>query len=326
MNNSDKTSPAPRMATANIHSKDNAFNRLSRELVEAFSGTRPIHANSLLLSVYGDTICPYGGTIWLGSLIKLVEPLGINQRLVRTSVFRLSEKGILQSYQQGRRSYYTLTERGLRQFQTASQRIYAARTPSWDGDWRIVMTTLGNLDQEQREALNKELVWLGFSRLSTGIYAHPTADLEVVRTMLEDRQFSHDVAILQAADPVQSSASNPLIRQCFDLHASDTQYHEFVDTFQPILEAAHKVHTPDPALSFLVRILLIHKYRYILLHEPELPRELLPGDAISLKARDITRQLYLCLTEKADEHFLGIAKPENEAIRTPQDGYYRRFE
>ncbi|HEB97871.1 MAG TPA: phenylacetic acid degradation operon negative regulatory protein PaaX, partial [Thiotrichales bacterium] len=88
---------------------------------EGFRRRRPIHANSLILTLFGDSICPHGGVIWLGSLIKLVEPLGINQRLVRTSVFRLTEKGILQSRQVGRRSFYSLTETGFRQFSTAAQ-------------------------------------------------------------------------------------------------------------------------------------------------------------------------------------------------------------
>ena len=34
-----------------------------------------------------DAILPRGGRVWLGSLIRLLEPLELNERLVRTSVF-----------------------------------------------------------------------------------------------------------------------------------------------------------------------------------------------------------------------------------------------
>lgn len=310
-----------------MSNKENAFSRLARELIGEFAATRPIHANTLLLSIYGDTVCPYGGTIWLGSLIKLVGPLGINQRLVRTSVFRLSEKGILQSHQNGRRSYYTLTERGLRHFQSASKRIYAKRTPHWDGSWLLIMTSLGGLDPEQREAVRRELIWLGFSRLATGIYAHPNADMEGVKNMLADREFGQHIALLHAdtTDSLHADISNRLIKQCFNTHSMDEQYQEFTDTFQPLLEAARKAHKLDPQLSFLVRTLLIHKYRYILLKEPELPHELLPSDAITHHARQITEQLYLRLRESSDEHFLQLAESESGAFKGPKEPYLRRF-
>jgi len=101
--------------------KNNKFNQLTAELIESFSQAQPVYANSLILTIFGDSICSHGGTIWLGSLIKMVQRLGVNQRLVRTSVFRLTEKGVLQSQQIGRRSFYSLTEKGFRQFATAEK-------------------------------------------------------------------------------------------------------------------------------------------------------------------------------------------------------------
>ena len=63
--------------------------------------------------------------MWLGSLIKVLEPLGISHRLVRTAAYRLVQDGILTSEQEGRRSFYTLTADGRRQFEEASERIYS---------------------------------------------------------------------------------------------------------------------------------------------------------------------------------------------------------
>ena len=307
--------------------KENAFSGLARQLVEGFSEARPIHANTLLLTLYGDTVCPFGGTIWLGSLIKLVEPLGINQRLVRTSVYRLAEQGVLQSEQIGRRSYYTLTERGVRQFANATKRIYAEKLPEWSGGWQIVMTSLGSLNAEQREAVRKELIWLGFTRMTTGIYVHPTADADTVNNMLVERGCSEQVVVLKANtyDPAQNEMGNQLITRCFDTHLMDEAYQEFIDTFEPILGAARKANQLNLELCFLVRTLLIHKYRQILLHEPELPSELLPADALSRKARAITRELYLSLGTQSDGHFLRTAESGNGAFKQPVDGYYQRF-
>lgn len=308
-------------------SHDNAFNRLADGLIQTFSETRPIHANTLLLSVYGDTVCPHGGTIWLGSLIRLVEPLGIKQRLVRTSVFRLSEKGILQSHQIGRRSYYTLTERGLRQFSSASRRIYSQSTPQWDGHWRLVMTSLSDLSQEERDAVRKELQWLGFQRIASGMFAHPVADVEVVEKMIDDLGFTDKVVILKASasSPERVPVANTLITRCFDVSALGVEYQQFIDTFEPILKAASGTKPLHPETCFLVRTLLIHRFRHILLKEPELPGELLPEYSLSHRARRVTESLYKLISQQADAHFMTVFESETGEFQQPQADYYQRF-
>nr|HPQ96501.1 hypothetical protein [Thiolinea sp.] len=85
------------------------FRQAADRVIRHFAESRPIHANTLILTIYGDLVHDFGGSLWLGSLIRLVQPLGISERLVRTSVFRLAEKGMLQARQVGRRSYYRLT-------------------------------------------------------------------------------------------------------------------------------------------------------------------------------------------------------------------------
>src|SRR4029453_14301246 len=53
----------------------------------------PPRAKSLVVTVWGDAIAPHGGAVWLSGLIKLLAPLGLNERLVRTSVYRLAQEG-----------------------------------------------------------------------------------------------------------------------------------------------------------------------------------------------------------------------------------------
>ncbi|HMT92490.1 PaaX family transcriptional regulator C-terminal domain-containing protein [uncultured Thiothrix sp.] len=306
---------------------ENSFNQAAQALIDQFVQTSPIHANSLIVTVYGDTVCPYGGSIWLGSLIKLVKPLGVNERLVRTCVFRLSEKNLLRSQQIGRRSFYSLTEKGLRQFSSAASRIYAPDLASWDGQWRLVITLLGELSIEQREQLRKELFWLGFTHITTGIFAHPTADLAEVSALIKELQIEEHVAILQATTPEPENVpvANRLIRNCFNTAALDEEYTEFNQQFAPVLDAALNTRQPDPELCFLIKILLIHKYRRILLREPELPKELVEADSASQQARRITAQLYGAIAAFADEYFKQVSESEKGAFAQPPRAYYRRF-
>ena len=93
-------------------------------IVEEFRSRPTLRAGSLITTVFGDSIAPRGGTVWLGSLIRAMADFGINERLVRTSVFRLVQDGWLQSSQVGRRSFYSLTEEGRDRFRAATHRIY----------------------------------------------------------------------------------------------------------------------------------------------------------------------------------------------------------
>ncbi len=92
------------------------MSRLVEQWIAAAQDESPVRANSLIITVYGDSIAPHGGTVWLGSLIRLVVPLRLNPRVARTSVFQLSRESWLQSEQIGRRSYYSLTAAGRRRF------------------------------------------------------------------------------------------------------------------------------------------------------------------------------------------------------------------
>jgi len=96
-------------ATKAKETGSNGFISATKGLLDEFQARRPLRTGSLVISIFGDAIAPHGGAVWLGSLINILRPFGVNQRLVRTSVFRLAKDGWLESEQVGRRSYYSLT-------------------------------------------------------------------------------------------------------------------------------------------------------------------------------------------------------------------------
>ncbi len=154
-------------------------------LINNFRQRRPIRAGSLIITVYGDAIAPRGGTVWLGSLIKLLEPLGLNQRLTRTSVFRLTKENWFSAEQVGRRSYYSLTGSGRRRFEQAFKRVFAAHYPDWDGKWMQVL--LSQVAADKRKGVREQLQWLGFGSLAPTVLLHPQADKGEVQAMLQEQ-------------------------------------------------------------------------------------------------------------------------------------------
>ncbi len=315
------------MASSKIDTAESEFSQQIGVLTDEFTQRRPVRANSLLVTIFGDSICPHGGTVWLGSLIKLVEPLGINTRLVRTSVFRLTQAGILRSEQVGRRSYYSLTNKGLRQFATASMRIYNNRKPGWDGQWRLVFTALADITLEERDLLRQELRLLGFGRLAPGVFGHPTADLKPVRTLVRELGLEEKVAMMlaNAQDEENTTPSSALVKQCFQMESLDTAYDEFIGIFKPILDAANKVKQFDAKTCFILRTLLIHEFRRILLSEPELPFELIPEDSSSHNAWLITQSLYHLVAKPAESYLLETSETQSGKLPAAGGDFHRRF-
>jgi len=303
------------------------FRRKASALIENITAAQQLNARALILTVFGDSVSTHGGIIWLGSLISLVKPLGINQRLVRTSVFRLSEKEMLQSRQVGRRSFYSLTDKGFRQFIHAAERIYRQENAVWDGEWRLVFTNLDKIRNKHRETFQKELNWLGFSRLSNGIYGHPTVDIEEVRQVVNEMKLQDSIVLMEAGnrndDPL--GASRKLLQHGFKFDAIDAGYRDYIDNFKVFLDAGMEPTPADDELCFLLRTLLIHRFRLILLNEPELPLELLPADSLSHHAREITAQINHRISDAAERHFTAIGESEHGALPPPSEEYFTRF-
>jgi len=292
-------------------------------LVAEFRAQRPIRTGSLLISVFGDAIAPHGGTVWLGSLINALEPFGISQRLVRTSVFRLARDGWLQNEQIGRRSYYSLTPRGRSRFQDASRRIYSEPRYDWSGQWCLLL--LSGVDGAYRDDIRKEMGWLGFGQFAPNILAHPAADTAAVRERLEQIPGADDVLVMIATAEERQALLRRLVSGAWSLPELDRRYEAFLERFRPVYALARSAGTVDSRLAFEVRLLLIHEYRKIVLRDPALPHELLPEGWSGVAAYQLCRNLYTLLAA-ATEAYLTVHMESADGPLPPADpAFLQRF-
>lgn len=299
--------------------------RIVDDLVTEFRERRPIRAGSLIITVYGDAIAPRGGTVWLGSLIQLLEPLGLSQRLVRTSVYRLSKEGWLTSEQVGRRSYYSLTRPGWRSFEKAYRRVYAEPHQDWDGQWTLVITN--EVPNGEREAVRKELTALGFGTVAPGVLAHPAPSHEMLAASLQDLDVQGDIIIMHARNDglATSRPLNRLVRDVWNLDALSEEYEQFLERFRPVYRAMKSARRLDPEQCFLVRTLLIHEGRRLMLRDPQLPEEVLPSDWEGSAARLLTRNLYQLTYALAEAHLSKVLQTADGPLPEPAPYFYRRF-
>lgn len=302
-----------------------SINSITQALVDEFRSRPTLRAGSLIVTVFGDAIAPRGGTVWVGSLIRVMGDFGINERLVRTSVFRLSRDDWLGVDQVGRRSYYRLTTAGAVQFEQATHRIYGEPRQSWSGDWCLVL--LAGLESSDKDLVRKELGWLGFGAISSSVLAHPSPDSADVEALLDRLGVSGKLVVMngRTVGPERDAAMRRLVHLSWNLEDLDNRYAGFVERFRPLYAAARKARRVDPRRAFQVRTLLIQEYRKILLRDPLLPAELLPAGWHGTAAYQLCRNLYRVVYAAADD-FMGEAMETAEGpLPPPAPAFFDRF-
>ena len=286
-----------------------------RQWVADCLATDPPRAKSLVMTIFGDAIAPHGGKVWLGSLIGLLAPFGVNDRLLRTSVFRLAQEGWLEARRHGRRSAYAIPALALRRLERANQRIYLAPGGVWDGRWTLVFGAHA-VAAPIRAALRKELLWQGYGMVAPGVIGHPAGALDVVDEILARLGAQGQVVVCKAAEapPAGGRALCELVDGNWDLASVGDGYRQFMVRFAPLLDMVEALVAAQrelaPEIAFAARTLLIHAYRRVQLHDPGLPVALLPAPWPGEQAYALARALYRHTHGGAEKHIVEVLRRE----------------
>jgi phenylacetic acid degradation operon negative regulatory protein len=246
---------------------------------------------------------------------------------VRTSVFRLVEEGWLEASRSGRRSQYRLSAQGEKRFLRAHQRVYAPPSRDWDGQWSLLMMMSDQLSTTEKNALKKELLWEGFALLGSGVFAYPGDKAEALTEMLIRTGARNKVLLLSAADQtvVGTLPLTTLAHQLWPLKEISKSYGHFIRRFDALLALQDQAAEIDPEQAFVMRTLLIHAYRRVQLHDPQLPQALLgeawPGEtAYTLCSRIYQRNL-----SASDQHVTASLQQEQATVHAVRAEFRQRF-
>ncbi|MFT4887960.1 MAG: phenylacetic acid degradation operon negative regulatory protein [Candidatus Azotimanducaceae bacterium] len=299
-------------------------NVLTRVLTE-INKEQSLSGTSIIVTVFGDSVSQHGGSIWLGSLIRALAPLGINERLVRTSVFRLVNDRWLSVRKIARRSYYSFTDSGKSQFERVARRIYQTEQQEWDNRWTLLV--LSSVPAEKKDELRKKLLWQGFGQLGHDLFAHHRFDNQSLDEIMDETSVMNDVVILHAeAHEFHSRmALKALAQEKWGIAELEGRYKRFLVIFRPVLDAIIKKIKLDPEVCFLLRILLIHEYRRILLKDRDLPIDLLPSGWPGLNARNLTVNLYSKLSPMAEDFITSELESAEGPLPKASYSFHERF-
>ncbi|MEJ6001854.1 PaaX family transcriptional regulator [Paucibacter soli] len=303
---------------------------LSDWIAETLASER-LNAQSLITTLLGDSIAPFGGHFWLKSLIRLAEPLGLNERLVRTSVYRLTQDGWLRANRQGRRSEYQLTPEGFSRFEQAHSRIYSTTPEGWDGQWTLLVMQAGVEAAPARLQMRRELAWEGFVALGQGVLGHPSPRRDALAGILHRLGLRDQVFVLAATEiaPLHGRSLQEFAAKAWPLTRLAQDYGRFVQRFSPLLsslEQARASGQPIPAgPALLARTLLIHALRRVQLRDPQLPAALLPRGWPGAQAYALSARLYRQLHRAADTHVLALLEAESGFVPPLTPYFFQRF-
>jgi len=276
---------------------------------------------AMIYTLYGDYIRHAGGSIWIGSLIRLLGYFGVSQQAVRSAVSRMTRHGLLRVDRIGTRSFYSLTEVSAKTIEEAATRIFHAHSPRdrWDGYWRLVNYSIPENERETRDRLRRELEWMGFGMLTNALWITPHDYRREVEQLADSLGLRARIEMFTArrdgfADP------QAIVARCWNLPAINAQYTAFIEKYKPMYE--HHRHVLkrggdlEPSQYFVHRFNLIHEYRRFPFKDPELPADLLPADWRGVQAADLFKRYHHLLAEKANTFFYSVfEKPEGRPIR-----------
>ncbi len=263
-------------------------------------GSRPdISARSVLVTIFGDSVVPAGGEIWLGDLIELCRQFGFNDRLVRTSMFRLSADGWFETERVGRRSRYRLTPWARAEFAEAEARIYGGPPPHWDGQWTLVFLDNDVVDRSAAESLRSTLGWHGFAAVSGGVMAIPGFEPLRVSQLAERAGISVAVPVASARfDHLASLVEVGWLSDAFGLDPVADRYDELIRRYQGLADVDAQQLSDEEAFGW--RTMLVHDLRRTRLADPDLPAEVLPPTWPAPSARALAATVYRGLSAGAE--------------------------
>ena len=205
---------------------------------------------SLLVTVFGDLAQRPGDSIDGPVLSALMQTLNIKPEALRVALHRLRKEGWIISTKNGRISHHSLTPRGRAESVAASPRIYGAPA-DMPQNWQIILT------QNNGTAIRTSLEKLGFAPLMS-------------------RVFLGDATLVAPKGAFALPAQNApnWLRAQFEPSEIAQDYAVLFDALKRLKSALPETQTLTSHDIAVLRCLIVHSWRRLVLRHSALPRSL----------------------------------------------------
>lgn len=243
---------------------------------------------SLVITVFGDLVQPRGGAISTTRLGRIMSRIGVEPGALRTALSRLGQDGWVTSTRKGRSSIYRLSAEGLAQTVPATSRIYAPPRSGPVDQWCLTL----HLDDKGAPRV----------ALCPAEEAPGAADADV--------QITGSLGALSAR--YRAAGLAPGHRAALAALAAD------LDSLGAVPDTA------DPLTFAVARMLLIHRWRRLVLRHGDLPAALMPADTPLAAPRHAVAKAYGLLSAGA-EAWCDLAEDDLTALPPADASLAARF-
>jgi phenylacetic acid degradation operon negative regulatory protein len=270
----------------------------------------PSRTGSLIVSLYGDAVVPRGGALALATVATICGALGSGDGAVRTAMSRLTAEGWLERSRVGRNGFYRLAPRGRATFAEASARIYGMARPDWDGCFVLVLPENGGPANGRSDPG-------AVGRIGSGLLVAPSP-------LAGPNDVPLPAGIRLEARALDAEDARRLAARAWPLAEIAARYERFLACLEPG-PATRRDEPLTDLEALLLRVLLIHEYRKILLRDPLLPDALLPADWPGNRARRHCAKLYRRLVPASERWLDHHGRTEAGPLPPPASDFARRF-
>jgi phenylacetic acid degradation operon negative regulatory protein len=244
---------------------------------------------------------------WIPSaaIVALLAEAGVSPAGARTTISRLSRRGVLEGSKHGRNSSYRLTSAAAHNLAVGGRSIVsaAADTGAWDQRWTLIAFSLPQDEVTRRRELRSLLRWLGYAPLYDALWVSPHDLTANTKAQLADLTFGA-VTVFRArhVDFGASIGRDPL--EAWDTTAIARQYDAFIERWSPLLPGVRTSVTGVEAVR--ARTEVMDTYRRLPILDPRLPLDLLPPGWPRQAARDLFAAVYDGLAAPAEDHVRAV--------------------
>ncbi|MGE4610831.1 MAG: PaaX family transcriptional regulator C-terminal domain-containing protein [Paracoccaceae bacterium] len=264
--------------------KASVFSTIVNELTQ--SGD--LRTWSVIVTIFGDLAQNSTDSISGPLLSVLTQPIGIKPQAMRVALHRLRRDGWIVTVKNGRTSRHLLSDYGLEQSLIASPRIYE-QVPEMPENWHILAAN------RKLTNTHKTLIENGYLCAFPGIYigiGEAPAD-------------TSNYLVLEG----RLTSIPPWLQKRVVEQANVNDYVALGQHLTSIRRMLDGGFTSDPIETAVIRSLIVHNWRRIVLRQPDLSAELL-GNSVTTTCRALVRDLLESLGRPSlAELEMAIGKP-----------------
>lgn len=274
-----------------------AVTTLDAELTDS----RPQQPRALIVTLYGLYAREAAGWLGVGSLVRLLAELRVDEPAVRSSISRLKRRGILESERVAGVAGYALSAAARAILDEGDRRIFERPRASVDDGWLLAVFSVPETEREKRHTLRSRLSWLGFGTVAAGVWIAPAHLDRETRDVLERYELAPYVDLFRA-DYLAFGDATQQVRQWWDLVRLHDLYGEFVAEYGAVLTRWRRRRSVDDAAAFADYVAALTEWRRLPFLDPGLPADVLPRDWPGVRAADVFFELHTRLATPAHRH------------------------